>query len=261
MRRGTPVYALGAAGLLVAACLRAAFGQAVVADLPIPSGGTERAAFVAAPQGRATVILLAGGEGIVNIDSAGGTSNNNFLIRTRMMWLPYGINAVILGSPGGHSLIGQRSQPAYAEALGAAVDFARSRANAPVWLVGTSQGSIAAANGAARLGGKVAGVVLTSSVTQLSRAGETTFSAGASAIAVPALVVSNSSDGCRSSPPGDAQNLVAAMARSPRKEVILVDSTAIQSDPCEAMSPHGYLGIEASVIQRIAAWINASPGR
>jgi alpha-beta hydrolase superfamily lysophospholipase len=177
------------------------------------------------------------------------------------MWLPYGINAVILGSPDGRSLMGQRSQPAYAAALGTAVDFARLRGNAPVWLVGTSMGSIAAANGAARLGGKIAGVVLTSSVTQPSRAGETTFSAGASAIAVPALVVGNASDHCRSSPPGDAQNLVAAMARSPRKDVILVDSTAIQSDPCEALSPHGYLGIEASVIQRIAAWINASPGR
>ena len=51
------------------------------------------------------------------------------------------------------------------------------------------------------------------------------------------------------------------MPASPRKELILVDSTAIQSAPCEALSPHGYLGIEGSVIQRIAAWINAAPGR
>jgi hypothetical protein len=33
------------------------------------------------------------------------------------------------------------------------------------------------------------------------------------------------------------------------------------SDPYEALSPHGCLGIEGSVIQRIAAWINAAPGR
>ena len=87
------------------------------------------------------------------------------------------------------------------------------------------------------------------------------FSAGPGAIAVPALVVSNSRDTCRSSPPSGALDLLAALSGSPRKEVIMVDSSAIQSDPCEAMSPHGYLGIEGSVIERIAAWINAAPGR
>jgi hypothetical protein len=95
----------------------------------------------------------------------------------------------------------------------------------------------------------------------VSRSDETAFSAGANAIAVPTLVVANSSDSCTASPPSDAQALLAAMASSPRKEVVLFDSSAIQSRPCEALSPHGYLGIEASVIGRIAAWINAAPGR
>jgi hypothetical protein len=253
---GLPLIAL-----LFAVAPAPARAQAVVADLPVPSGGTERAAFLPAPAARATVILLAGGEGVVQIGSGGETGNNNFLIRSRNLWAPYGINAVILGSPDNRSLLGQRSQPGYAAALGVAVDFARSRSNVPVWLVGTSQGSVAAVNGAARLGGKVAGVVLTSSVTQASRSGETAFGAGANAIAVPALVVSNSRDACRASPTADAQTLLATMAASPRKEAILVDSSAIQSDPCEALSPHGYLGIEASVIGRIANWINAAPGR
>ena len=255
------VATLAAIALLSAAASAPARGQAVVTDLPVPTGGTERAAFLPAPAARATVVLLPGGEGVVQIGPGGESGNNNFLIRTRSLWAPYGINAVVLGSPDNRSLMGQRSQPAYAAALGAAVDFARSRSNVPVWLVGTSQGSIAAANGAARLGGKVAGVVLTSSVSQQSRSGETVFGAGANAIAVPALVVANSRDSCRSSPPGDAQTLLAAMAGSPRKEMMLFDSSAIQSDPCEALSPHGYLGIEASVIQRIASWISAAPGR
>ena len=260
MRPRSTLVVLSAIGLTLVASA-AARAQAVVADLPITSGGTERAAFLPSPAPRATVILLAGGDGIVQIGPGGEASNYNFLIRTRNLWAQYGINAVILGSPDNRSLMGQRSQPAYAAALGIAVDFARSRSNVPVWLVGTSQGSVAAANGGARLGGKVAGVVLTSSVTRVSRSDETAFSAGANAIAVPALVVANSSDSCTASPPSDAQALLAAMASSPRKEVVLFDSSAIQSRPCEALSPHGYLGIEASVIGRIAAWINAAPGR
>ena len=76
-----------------------------------------------------------------------------------------------------------------------------------------------------------------------------------------ALVVGNSGDHCVVSPPGDGPRLLAALARSPRKELILVQSSEIQSDPCEALSPHGYLGIEAMVVQRIADWIKAVPGR
>jgi predicted alpha/beta-hydrolase family hydrolase len=234
--------------------------QAVVADLPTPMG-TERAAFLPATGGRATVILLAGGEGIVPIDGAGNSGNQNFLIRTRSMWTAYGINVVILGSPNNASLLGGRSTPAYVQALGAAVDFARSRANVPVWLVGTSQGSTGAANGAAHLGTKVAGVVLTSSVTRANRSGETASNVELSAIAVPVLVVANSGDTCSASPPADAQTLLASMPAAPRKEVVLFESNAIRSPPCEALSPHGYMGIEASVIQRIASWIAAASGR
>jgi hypothetical protein len=32
------------------------------------------------------------------------------------------------------------------------------------------------------------------------------------------------------------------------------------SDPCQAMSPHGYLGIEGTVVQRISEWIKAAGG-
>ena len=169
--------------------------------------------------------------------------------------------ALLPGPPNGASLLGTRHTPGYLAALGAVIDYARSRVNAPVWLIGTSQGSTGAANGAAHLTPKVAGVVLTSSVTRIGRADETVFDADPGTIAVPALVVSNSGDPCRVSPPGDGQRLLAALTRSPRKELILVQSSQFQSDPCEALSPHGYLGIEAMVVQRIADWIKTAPGR
>jgi hypothetical protein len=55
--------------------------------------------------------------------------------------------------------------------------------------------------------------------------------------------------------------VAAALARSPRKEVVLVASDQIQSDPCEALSPHGFLGIEPAVVHRISDWIRAAPVR
>ena len=44
-------------------------------------------------------------------------------------------------APDGTSLTGQRHLPAYAEAIGRAIDFGRSRAALPVWLIGTSAGT------------------------------------------------------------------------------------------------------------------------
>ena len=109
----------------------------------------------------------------------------------------------------------------------------------------------------------MSGVVLASSVTRPGRAGETLFDAGPGAIAVPVLVVSNQNDACAVSPPGDAPNVLAALTRSPHKELVMVTSSQItrRSDPCEGMSPHGYLGIESAVVQRISDWIRTAGGR
>jgi len=234
-----------------------ATAQAVVQNLPTG----ERVLLAGPANPRAILVMFAGGNGDVAIDDSGrvGRLAGNFLIRTEPLWLAQGFAYVAIGSSG--SLMGERHTPAYAAVIAHAIDFARSRASAPVWLVGTSQGSIAAANGAAHLPGRVAGVVLTSSVAGRSRSGETVFDSDLGAIAVPALILVNRHDGCEAAGPAYAPQMLAALGRAPRKEIVYVDSTAVQGDPCEAQSPHGFLGIEPEVVQRIASWINAAPGR
>jgi pimeloyl-ACP methyl ester carboxylesterase len=254
--RGFCASLLVLATVAIIGCVRPASAQAVAADVPLESG-SERVLFAGPSNPRAILIMLPGGDGIVEIGNtaAGGRLANNFLIRTQQLWLGQGFAVEILGSPQNASLLGQRHTPAYAAAIDRAIDFARTRANAPVWLVGTSQGSTAAANGAARLGGKVAGVILTSSVTRQSQSGETVFDANPGAIAVPALIVANQGDTCAATSPADAAVLAGYLTRSPRKEVILVQSSDSRSPPCEGMSPHGFFGIESQVVQRIAEWI------
>ena len=250
-----PIALSAIRAVLVVAALafwgRPADAQTVVQDI----GGTQ-VLFSGPANARAVIFVFAGGDGTVSFNNAGQFTHlgGNFLIRTEPLWLAQGFAFMTLASSS--SLLGQRHSPAYAATIGRAIDFARTKTNAPIWLVGTSMGSIAAANGAASLPGKVAGVVLTSSVAGANRAsGETVFDSNLGAIAVPALVVSNRGDTCPVAGPGFAPQILAALARSPRKELIYVDSHQIQSEPCEAMSPHGYLGIEPSVVQRIAAWI------
>jgi pimeloyl-ACP methyl ester carboxylesterase len=234
----------------------------IVSDVPVV-GGTERVLFLGSQGARALLVLLPGSDGIIGLDSGGGVHQlgGNFLVRTIGQWVAQGFDVVLPDAPNGTSLFGQRHLPAYADAISRAIDFGRSHANLPVWLIGTSQGSTAAVNGAAHLGSKVSGVVLASSVTRPGRAGETLFDAEPGADLL--VLSSNRYDTRAVSPLGDAPNVVSALTRSPRKELAMVTSSQIakRSDPCEGMSPHGYLGIEGTVVQRISDWIRTAGGR
>jgi hypothetical protein len=139
----------------------------------------------------------------------------------------------------------------------------RTQTKAPIWLVGTSQGTNAAVGGASRLTkGEIAGVVLTSSLTRQGGKPdlkETVFAADLAAIKVPVLILSHSGDRCAITPPVDAANIKAALKSSPKVEVATVSGGLPPiSDPCEAKSEHGFYGIEDSVVAQIAGWIKSN---
>jgi hypothetical protein len=238
---------------------QSAAAQNVVSDLRLADGGNQRVVFASRGSPTAIMVMFAGGEGTVEIRDSGtiGQYAGNFLLRTQPLWLEQGFAVEILAAPNNVSLIGQRHTEAYADAVGRAIDFAHSKANVPVWLVGTSAGTVGAANAAARLGDKVAGLVLTSSVTRQNPP-HTVFDTDLSAITTPVLIVANENDACPGTPPGDAPRIAAALVRSARKEVVYVKSDQIRSSVCEAFAPHGFLGIEAAVVQRIGDWIRAA---
>jgi len=252
-----------AAAMLLLALASPAGAETFVTDLPLEDGGSQRLLYSAPANPRATLIMLPGGNGMVEFGTDGSIRRlgANFLLRTLPLWQAQGFAVAVLTPPNGMSLLGHRHTAAYAANLGQAVDFVRGRANVPVWLVGTSQGAIAAVGGGARLGGKVAGIVVSSSVTGRTSSGETLFDSEPGLVAVPVLIVANSGDGCPASPPGDAPKIAAALANAPRKDIVYMQSVAIEGQPCEAMSPHGYFGIEVATVDRIAGWIAASPGR
>jgi len=157
------------------------------------------------------------------------------------------------------NLRGDRSSPEYGELVDELADFAHAQAPGPVFLLGTSQGSIAAMNGAAHAApGMVAGLVLTESVSHLGGSHETVFDADPRDVRVPALVVANRDDRCDVAPPDEAPHIAASMTRSPDVHVLYVNGGIMKShSDCGSLTPHGYFGIEAGVVQGIAQWIDA----
>jgi pimeloyl-ACP methyl ester carboxylesterase len=148
---------------------------------------------------------------------------------------------------------GFRASAEHATDIAAMIALLRQRAPVPVWLVGTSRGTISAASIAARLGSsRVAGLVLTSTVwADLSAV------TPLDQVRVPTLVVHNRDDGCAESPFSLAANGVAALRGAPVKALIAVSGGISRSAPCQALSPHGYYGIEDQVVPPIVAWIEA----
>ncbi len=157
------------------------------------------------------------------------------------------------------SMRGKRSTAAYAKVTREIVAFAHEQANAPVWVMGTSQGSIAAMNAASHAKGlPLAGVILTESVSILGGSHETVFDADPQRGRVPALVVSNKDDQCDVAPPSMADNIAQSM-RNTHATVLSVQSggSARSSNRCSSLSPHGYFGIEGKVVDAIAAWMGS----
>ena len=235
-----------------------------VLNLPLPGGDHQRALYVSPPRPRATLVMLPGGAGDVGIARDGDIARgNNFVIRSRALWNAAGFAVLIPDTVDGQNLRGLRSSPQYAAFVGDLVAAAHAQAPGAVFLLGTSQGSIAAMNGAAQLrDGQIAGVVLTESVSLLGASHETVFDAHPELVNVPALVVANSDDRCKVAPPENADKIAAAMRSAPRVKVLMISGGDLRSSTdCGSLSPHGYYGIEQNVVDAIAAWMNATiPG-
>jgi hypothetical protein len=119
-------------------------------------------------------------------------------------------------------------------------------------------GTISAANAAARLKiGGPDGLVMTSSIVVQSRSVAPVQAVVAlDQIAQPTLFLHNKDDACPLCDFGSVAGVMARLARAPKKELIAVSGGAPpQSDPCEALSRHGYIGIEDEVVGDIARWI------
>ena len=179
----------------------------------------------------------------------------NFLVRIRDQMTDADVADVIVDSPsdqlpGGMSDRFRLGSDHAADIRALIGDLRQRFPGAKVFLLGTSRGTISAAALGASLGDVVQGVVLSSTVTNSDRAGTGLSAFDFGSIKVPVLLVHHRDDGCRSSPYYGAERLAKKFPL-----ISVSGGDPPQSEPCEAMSQHGYLGREAPTAQAIRNWM------
>jgi len=205
-------------------------------------------------QPEAIAILFAGSSGNININPNGQpVTNENFLVRSRRIFVQNHLATVVIDCPSDHKDgmgTAFRISEDHAMDVGLVIDEMNKKfPGLPVYLIGTSRGTISVASVAEKLAGKVKGVVLTSAVFN-----EIDFSKG---FIVPVLIVHNTEDGCPVSPYSGAIHI----SKSYGYPLVSVKggSVATGRAACGSFSPHGFLNKEEPTISTIANWIFGRP--
>jgi hypothetical protein len=218
---------LGLAALLVGlACAPA------VADETVDVGGS-RAVLIKPKAPRGSVILLPGGNGAIRADNQGGIHGLtlNQLVRTRHAYAARGL-AVLVADAGTD--------------LASAVDY-MAAIKRPVTVIGTSRGTLRAAQGIAR-GAKPDALVLTSGfLSRESGSGESVMAILGSPASLPrTLIIHHGADSCRATLPAGVEPFIKWSGG--RARVSWLSGGAENGDPCEAGGHHGFNGLDGQVV-------------
>lgn len=208
----------------------------------------------------ATLVLLPGGDGgIGGLNEDGWPSSRNFLIRSGKLFAQHGFNIAMVSRPSDVATMDYpfRISDVHLQDLHQVLVQLKSRSAAPLWLVGTSRGTVSATAAviAERDPQLIAGLVLTSSITSYKKIGAVPRQE-LSKIRIPVLVMHHAKDACNVCPPQAVPLIMEGLTNAPIKRQIMVDGG---SDPsgsaCEAEHWHGYIGMERQAVDVISEWI------
>jgi pimeloyl-ACP methyl ester carboxylesterase len=212
------------------------------------------------PDAKATLLLFPGGSGGYGGVVDGLPRSRNFLVRSTAMLRNHGFNVAIFGKP--------RDQPElnwdvrvgrdHLTDVRAVVAHLKTLSDKPVWLVGTSAGTVSATAAAIAMPqGEIAGLVLTATVTNRKFASAVPLQ-NVEALRYPVLLYHHADDACKACNPADMPWLFRQLTNASPKRLMLVrGGEGASGDVCEAMHYHGFIGMEAKAVADISNWIIA----
>ncbi|MSO93965.1 MAG: alpha/beta hydrolase [Rhodospirillales bacterium] len=224
-------------------------------------GVTQSFALVKPANPVAAAILFPGGGGNLDLANLPKENRGNFLVRTRQRFAKLGIMVAVVDAPSDHAgsegmPLGFRTSAEHAADMAAVANHMAGIARVPVWLVGTSRGTESATSVAIRLQDPIAGLVLTSTVTEANPKMSSVLDMALDTLKMPVLIAAHRQDGCKVTPARGADSVKGKLKNALPVQVLYFEGGAApKAGPCEGLSAHGFYGLEAEVVDAIAKFI------
>ena len=259
--RGTAMKRTLISFLTTAVVLWAASGvraEEAMVQMDIGRGDARLPVYVMSnPEATATIILLPGGDAGTGKIVDGKPVSGNFLSRSRGKFLAENFNVLVVYRASDLSGLdyGYRVSKEHVAELAKVIAYAKENFAKPIWLVGTSRGTVSGTATAIELGdSQLQGLVLTSSVTSKKTGAIATQNIAT--LKVPTLVVHHKYDACKICVPYEASRITSELTSAPIKKFIMIDGGSDpEGDPCEGKHWHGFVNYEKETVKVISDWI------
>ncbi len=201
----------------------------------------------------AAVILFAGGHGRLKIRKDGTIKRGgNFLVRSRGRFAKQGFVTAVFDVPSDQDTLKHgRGDDWHLKDVAGVIAYLTETTQLPVWLIGTSRGTMTVGFAGAKFTKAIAGVAFTASMDDVSNL-------DIGDITVPAFVLHHKNDECHVTTPDGAKDIAAGLKKSAKVELVILDGGISRGHECAARSHHGFKGIEDQAVARIATFIRAN---
>jgi hypothetical protein len=256
---------------VVAFCFPALVHPQEIVTLPTRPGVTQNYFLAKAPENpQALAVLFPGNVGLIHLRKKGNRiefGTRNFLVRTRDEFVKRGVVAAVVDAPSdrqsgfGMSDEFRFSDKHFTDISVVVADLEKRFPGVPLFLIGTSRGTVSVAALAVKFGHQIAGVVLTSTMfretgTRAKDPGPGLSRFDFKTIKVPLLFAHHASDRCVVTPYGEAARLSKAYPL-----ITVSGGLSPKSAECEPFSAHGYYGKESETVEEIVNWMLKKPFR
>jgi dienelactone hydrolase len=254
------------AGLMVSLWLVAsvlAAGYEAIEIVPTRTDVTVRLLVIKANSKPSTALLLfPGADGSKHFGEKDGRFwvSRNFLMRSAGDLAAAGYIVVAVDAPSDQSndMSDQfRTSPQHAKDIRKIIAYLKEKHRVTsLYLVGTSRGTISAAYLASVFNDPSIGGVILTAVYSPADMGSIDFTE----IDDPVLIVHHIYDQCRATPYYGAMDLKNRLTESPKVDLVgVTGGIPTASGPCEALSNHGFYGVEQPVVRVITDWLAGKP--
>ena len=225
---------------------------AQVFDITHGDGDPTRTFLLATPNPKALVLLYPGGGGMLRLRDDGSTRNGHTFVRSKDLWVQYGIDAVLVDTPydlGDLRRGDMRGREEHLQRVNEVIDFYRSKLNLPIWIFGHSMGTSTVSN---FLNGdpinqkKIEGAIIAGTIRSASIDDDVT---------IPLEAIHHTQDSCFGSLPENSKKIISDRPKNLPSKLILIDGGISEGNECEAFAYHGFNKTEPEFVDAAAQFI------